>query len=260
MPRTVIKCPPSATGLSLGEAPCEWQNNFLLQLFIFKFRVLLTFISLRLQRSLAPFLESKTIFLWCAILSFVIFSPPRDARLNYPGMESLTPPLSSSSSEGRSPERYSFQPAKRPRTGHRRHGNSESGDFITLHEESSELEKTEHHFPNFQTFINKLDDAYKTKWATRSVPYQHVIALLVRWEEDDLGVHEEIQSLQEIFRDTYHFDVETWAIPSTKRGYISLIRKMEAILEQYDVEDNLFILYYGGHAYQDEQPQPTWVS
>jgi len=83
---------------------------------------------------------------------------------------------------------------------------------------------------------------------------------LVRWEEDDLGVVEEIKVLEQMFCDTYNFEVETFAIPSVKRGYVGLTERIKARLETYDSEDNLFILYYGGHAHQDEQPQPTWVS
>ncbi|KAK5657970.1 hypothetical protein OQA88_2523 [Cercophora sp. LCS_1] len=138
--------------------------------------------------------------------------------------------------------------------------NEAARDFFTLHEESLELERAEHHFPNLASFVDRLRDGCKAKWATRHIPYKRVIALLVSWEDDDLGVGAEIKGLAEVLRDSYHFNVETWAIPSAKRGYVSLIRKIESILEVYDMEDNLFILYYGGHACQDEQPQPTWIS
>jgi len=83
---------------------------------------------------------------------------------------------------------------------------------------------------------------------------------LVRWEEDDLGVAKEIEGLELMLRDTYNFEVDTFAIPSAKRGYLDLVDRIRLLLKKYDLEDNLFILYYGGHAGQDEQSQPAWVS
>ncbi|KAM7213271.1 NACHT domain containing protein [Rhypophila decipiens] len=129
----------------------------------------------------------------------------------------LTPPESQASSPdgGRSPGPSTQPPSKKPRV--------ENNDFITLREEICELEKTEHHYPWFPSFISDLNTATQAKWNTRDTPYNRVVALLVHWEEDDLGIQE--------------------------------------ILAEYDVQDNLFILYYGGHALRDEgQPQPTWVS
>jgi hypothetical protein len=83
----------------------------------------------------------------------------------------------------------------------------------------------------------------------------------VRWEEDDLGVIEEIKALGTVLQNDYNVDVETLAIPSTRRGYRDLGNRIETLLGEYDAEDNLFILYYGGHARRAEgQPQPTWVS
>ena len=191
--------------------------------------------------------------------------------------EGLTPPLSSSSDEGRSPGPPSAPPPKRRRDGSqhtspgvvtasqtvcsRCRGDVRApGDFITLHEERAELVRTEFHFPNLNELVNALEIACKTKWKTRDSPYSRVIALLVHWEEDDLGVVAEIKELEEMLRDTYHFDVESWTIPTVKRCYMTLARKIDSILVNYDTQDSLFILYYGGHALQDEHRQPTWVS
>jgi len=150
---------------------------------------------------------------------------------------------------------------KRPRTAHLDPSDDRAPqDFITLHEKSLELERTEHHFPDLKTFVAKLSEAYSAKWSTRDIPYRRVVAFLIHWEEDDLGVQKEVHSLEEVFRDSYHFDVETWAIPSAKRGIISLMSKIGSILDEYDDEGNLFIFYYGGHACQDEQSYPTWIS
>jgi len=191
-------------------------------------------------------------------------------------MERITPPRSSSSHEGGAPLPSGPRPKKRqradstgedevmrrpsrPRLDHRRVDSAEN-DFVTLHEECAEQERTDFHFPNFRAFVDELNRTCQAKWKTRQVPYKRVSALLVRWEEDDLGVVKEIEMLRRIFHDTYHFDVENFTIPSGKRGYLGLIERIKSLLEIYDAEDNLFILYYAGHARQDGQSQPTWIS
>ena len=60
--------------------------------------------------------------------------------------------------------------------------------------------------------------------------------------------------------DTYGFRVETWGIPSGKGAYFALVQKVHSVLAPNDAEGSLFLLYYGGHAYQDAQSQPVWVS
>ena len=191
-------------------------------------------------------------------------------------MKRTTPPRSSSSDEGGPPLPSGSRPKRRKRADskgedeamgrptrpgldRRRVDNAENG-FITLHEEFAELERTDFHFPNFRAFVDELNRTCQAKWKTRQVPYKRVSALLVRWEEDDLGVVKEIEMLHRIFHDTYHFDVENFTIPSGKRGYLGLIERIKSLLDIYDAEDNLFILYYAGHARQDGQSQPMWIS
>ncbi|KAK1759833.1 hypothetical protein QBC47DRAFT_116659 [Echria macrotheca] len=189
--------------------------------------------------------------------------------------DALTPPVSD---QGRSPGSSAPPPEKRqrldpldgshhpsvesPRLCSRCRGDTGTDDgFITLHEEKLELLKTESHFPRLNDFVSALDTACKAKWNIRDAPYENVVALLLRWEEDDLGVISETEKLEDILRNVYHFDVESWAIPPGKRCCMALAREIESILDKYDKQDNLFILYYGGHALQElEQQQPTWVS
>jgi hypothetical protein len=138
-------------------------------------------------------------------------------------------------------------------------GESNNG-FITLHEERYELSKSEFHFPSLQRFINDLNRACTARWETRLSQYERVFALLVRWEDDDLGVVKEIGQLEGMFSDTYGFDVETWVIPSTRHRHTDLANKIQSALDEYDTEGNLILLYYGGHAFQQAQSQPTWLS
>lgn len=132
--------------------------------------------------------------------------------------------------------------------------------FITLQQEAREINRTQYHFPNLPTFVGRLKDAYERRWPTRQTPYKQVFTLLIRWEDDDLGVEREIDDLVRMFRDTYRFDVQTWLIPSGRHRYSALIQRVSAFLAENDADEALFILYYGGHAYQDAHSQPTWVS
>ncbi len=189
--------------------------------------------------------------------------------------DDLTPPTSSDGNSPATPTDVSQRSDKRRRdsdTGSEREERSKkerlatdgeifsTNGFITLSEETSEITKTHFHFPNLSTFINNLNVAHKSKWKTRMNPYENVIALLISWKDDDLGVVEEINELKSIFRDTYKFSVETWAIPSGKWRCFNLVRKIQSLLESDDAQGTLFVFYYGGHAYQDGQSQPIWVS
>ena len=88
-----------------------------------------------------------------------------------------------------------------------------------------------------------------------------MFTLLVLWEDDNLGVLREIDDLKHIFGYTYRSDAETWAITSTKNRYQGRVDKVQLTLIEFDTDENLFILYCGGHArMNDRQSQPTWVS
>jgi len=93
-------------------------------------------------------------------------------------------------------------------------GNQAPQGFTRLCEECLKLDRTEHQFPVLKTFVETLSDAYRAKWSTRDIPCHRVAALLARvhWEEDDLGVREEVHSLASVIRNSYHFKVETWAV------------------------------------------------
>lgn len=140
--------------------------------------------------------------------------------------------------------------------------------FITLTEQCYEIQRSRFHFPNLQDFVQRLDDACKARWNTRrQAPHRQVSALLLSWEDDDLGVKAEIDDLYHVFRDSYRFQVDRWCIPSRKQRYQDIVNRIAAFLEPtdkkrepVDCEGNLFIIYYGGHAYQDGQGQPIWVS
>jgi hypothetical protein len=79
------------------------------------------------------------------------------------------------------------------------------------------------------------------------------------WEQDDLGVEGELNSLRTLFEDGYGFKAETWLIPATENSHNSLMQKALDFLADFDSKDNLFILYYAGHGYINPDRQSSWA-
>ncbi len=70
--------------------------------------------------------------------------------------------------------------------------------------------------------------------------------LLVRWEDDDLGVGTEVDCIAAVFKRDYNFQVEQFTIP-VERSLWFLSRTISDWVDLYDHDDALLILYYAGH-------------
>jgi hypothetical protein len=98
--------------------------------------------------------------------------------------------------------------------------------------------------------------------ANRALPscglprYREVKVLLLRWEEDELQVEWELDDLAEVFRN-YGFHTDTYLIP-TKSPLRKVMGKVLEFVDDFESEDTLFIIYYGGHAKINEARQSTW--
>jgi hypothetical protein len=89
--------------------------------------------------------------------------------------------------------------------------------------------------------------------------YECVNVCLIRWEQDLLGVSHELERLGDLFEHLYGFNVETWLIPSNSSSHIELMKKACGFLTEFDSSDNLFIIYYAGHGYINQDRQSTWA-
>ena len=106
--------------------------------------------------------------------------------------------------------------------------------------------------------------------------YRYVYVLLLSWEADDLGTISlslfvllsvntnacpgrttEIVELQQVFSKKYHYEVEYWQIPCNS-AYNALRKKLNGLLNAYDGETNLLIVYYGGHGFMDQECRCVW--
>jgi hypothetical protein len=80
---------------------------------------------------------------------------------------------------------------------------------------------------------------------------------LIRWEEDELQVENEVNELHYVFETLYGFNTEIWLIPSSA-SQIQLTRETCNFLQKFDAEGNFFIVYYGGHGKINNARQNQW--
>ncbi|KAL8920844.1 MAG: hypothetical protein Q9208_006016 [Pyrenodesmia sp. 3 TL-2023] len=82
--------------------------------------------------------------------------------------------------------------------------------------------------------------------------------LLLSWEDDDLGAATEVSELDFVFRHIYGYTTDPWKIPSTQ-SHIALARRILDLLIESASRDKLLIVYYGGHAYMNDQRDCVWL-
>ena len=82
--------------------------------------------------------------------------------------------------------------------------------------------------------------------------------LLLRWEEDEMGVEYELDDLEKVFKNAYGFETETWLIPTFK-SHLALNRKAMQFVDDFGNAENLLIVYYGGHGLMNGSRQALWT-
>jgi len=70
-------------------------------------------------------------------------------------------------------------------------------------------------------------------------------------------VKPELERLCDVFRDSYGFNPEIWHIPTIKSHH-KLMGKALDFIEEFDQNNNLFIVYYAGHGTMNEHRQSVW--
>jgi hypothetical protein len=120
--------------------------------------------------------------------------------------------------------------------------------FVRLNPRTHDTSFTEYHIRDIEKLGADLNEAVQAAWPTRyNVRYSRAHVLMLSWEDDDLGVAREIKPLRHVFRDMYNFNVHEYQIPSVKPD-LSLKGAMFQFLSEFDGNDTLLIIYYGGHA------------
>ena len=121
-----------------------------------------------------------------------------------------------------------------------------------------DISNTPYHVRDIEALGKVLTSAAEAAFPNRGVSrYKEVHTLLLSWEDDNLGVADEIGDLGDVFRHLYGFQTEEWRIPS-KRSHNSLASKILGFLDDYESKDNLLIVYYGGHGEMNDDRQCVW--
>ena len=94
------------------------------------------------------------------------------------------------------------------------------------------------HIESIQVFAEDLQNALKESFPRESDPYPYtsVTVLMLRWEEDDLDVKEEISQLDAVFTRRFGFDTEVWCIPSSPNPTRALQSKLYAFQDAHQSE------------------------
>jgi hypothetical protein len=85
-----------------------------------------------------------------------------------------------------------------------------------------------------------------------------VHVLLLRWEEDTMGVALELEDLAKTFTFVYGFETETWLIPTVK-SHVALTAKALQTVQDFGGPDDLLIVYYGGYGLINDVRQGVWT-
>lgn len=129
---------------------------------------------------------------------------------------------------------------------------------LSVQPRTHDISRVEYHVEDLETFGDILTQAavaaFPNKGKTR---YAAVHVLLLSWINDDLGVIDEVLELQEVFQTRYSFHTQEWKIPSN-RSHISLALRIMQFLEEFESQENLLIIYYGGHGNMNDDRQCVW--
>ncbi|KAK0103278.1 hypothetical protein ONS95_005312 [Cadophora gregata] len=118
------------------------------------------------------------------------------------------------------------------------------------------------HVKDIATFATTLEEAVKGAFPNRHrSKYGTVHVRLIRWEvgggAKDPGHEKEMSSLYDIFKHGYGFNIETWKIPIIQPHW-KLMRMALDLIKEFDAKNNLFIVYYAGHATMNENGWSLW--
>lgn len=128
-----------------------------------------------------------------------------------------------------------------------------------MKDRTHDISLIDYHIRDVETFGKVLNNAAAAAFPrSSSSRYCDVCVLLLSWEDDDLGVAVEIDDLEAVFQDLYGYTVERWKIPSTI-SHNSLVYRIMQVLQNFESSDKLFITYYGGHGFMNDDRQCVWL-
>ena len=126
-----------------------------------------------------------------------------------------------------------------------------------------DISRTPSHLPDLKTFgeivTNAVKGAFPNNTQTR---YKDVRVLLLSWQDSNVAGHVnflgELLDLKKVFEDLYHYKCEEWRIPS-KKPHRELDDKLGQFIKEFDAQETLLIVYYGGHGGMNEDRTSIWT-
>jgi len=121
---------------------------------------------------------------------------------------------------------------------------------------------TEEHIPQVERFVADLQEAIDAiRLGSNEGRYKEAHVLFLSWEEDNIGVKQEINDLRSVFSRFYRYQTHEYEINSQKPGRDTQ-SKVASFLSENDSHDNLLILYYAGHGIPSRQGSeaPIWAA
>ena len=90
--------------------------------------------------------------------------------------------------------------------------------------------------------------------------YKSVSVLAIYWEDGDVpGFEEEARQITHFFKESFHYGVEVFAIPSVN-CHRKLDIRINAFLDDHGHRDHLIIIHYGGHGDADDDAAQEQLS
>ncbi|KAB8303021.1 hypothetical protein EYC80_006326 [Monilinia laxa] len=121
-----------------------------------------------------------------------------------------------------------------------------------------DISRARYHMKELETFAVRVEEAAARAFPNRGRSrYAEVLVVLIKWEGSDVDTQPEFNALRSMFEICYGFTTDTWSIPST-HSHNKLMLQAVNYIEKHGTEDNLIIIYYGGHAAIDNSRQAIW--
>ncbi|KAL8990794.1 MAG: hypothetical protein Q9169_008037 [Polycauliona sp. 2 TL-2023] len=115
------------------------------------------------------------------------------------------------------------------------------------------------HISSLEVFSQDLQTAIANSFPRPRSSYTAVHALLLRWAEDDLNVQVELTALKHVFTSQFRFACEQWDIPG-RDPTRALQKKLYDFQDSHQGEDELLVVYYGGHGDPDRRGRSIWAA
>ncbi|KAF2633868.1 hypothetical protein BU25DRAFT_328197 [Macroventuria anomochaeta] len=99
------------------------------------------------------------------------------------------------------------------------------------------------------------DKAFQQQWSLlEGSGYSNVAVLLLKWadELDELKTRDEVEELEALFRERFHFHTEIVELDLASKPQLQMNRCLSTFIEKHDGPHRLHIVYYSGHSRFDE--------